>query len=257
MAGVEADEFFARDGVAEIEFVRADGIAFRADAEEFAFDGVEIVRGVERFGEDGIEGFGEAVARGGAIDGRIFKAVGNPDVGDAGGVEGLAEFGADAAAGDAVIDPEAADGRVVVREGETVGGFGMGEEGGIEIDADFLRAGPIDPTAEVGGFQRIALDSATGGVGGVDVAGVEVDAMTAGNAGEGCFKIGAEFLRCAGAAEVVAGNGQAAAELGRGVFEAADVVALPAVERNGNRGETLDGAIGIDAEFDVLFARNV
>ena len=81
--------------------------------------------------------------------------------------------------------------------------------------------------------------------------------MAAGDAGEGFFKIGAEFLRRAGAAEVVAGDGQAAAEFGRGVFEAADVVALPAVERNGNRGETVEGAIGIDAEFGVLFARNV
>ena len=51
------------------------------------------------------------------------------------------------------------------------------------------------------------------------------------------------------------GLGQSAAEFRRGVFKAADVVALPAVERDRNRGETIKGAIGIDAKFGILFAR--
>src|SRR5436190_11740852 len=43
MAGVETEQLLARDGVAEVEFVRADGATLRADAEEFSFHGIEVV----------------------------------------------------------------------------------------------------------------------------------------------------------------------------------------------------------------------
>jgi hypothetical protein len=42
MSGVEAEQDFSGDGVAEIEFVGAGDVAFGADAEEFSFDGVEV-----------------------------------------------------------------------------------------------------------------------------------------------------------------------------------------------------------------------
>jgi len=42
VAGVERDEDLAADGIAQVELVRADHVGFRADAEQFAFDGVEI-----------------------------------------------------------------------------------------------------------------------------------------------------------------------------------------------------------------------
>ena len=43
MAGVEAEQLLLRDGVAQIELVRADDVAFRADAEQLALDRVEVV----------------------------------------------------------------------------------------------------------------------------------------------------------------------------------------------------------------------
>ncbi len=55
MAGVEAEEFVVGDGVTEVELVRAGGVGFGADAEELAFDGVEIVFGIDGFGEDLIQ----------------------------------------------------------------------------------------------------------------------------------------------------------------------------------------------------------
>ena len=66
VAGVEAIELLPGDGVAEVELVRADDVALAADAEELALDGVEMVRGVEGFGEDGVErGFEITAAPGG------------------------------------------------------------------------------------------------------------------------------------------------------------------------------------------------
>ena len=68
VAGVEADGLLPRDGVAEIKFVRAGDVAFRADAEEFALHGVDFVLGGEFFREDGVERFEEALAGGDAVD---------------------------------------------------------------------------------------------------------------------------------------------------------------------------------------------
>ena len=40
---VEADGFLSGDGVAEIKFMRSGDVAFRANAEKFSFDGVDLV----------------------------------------------------------------------------------------------------------------------------------------------------------------------------------------------------------------------
>ena len=45
MAGVEAEEFFARDRVAEVKFVRTDDVTFTADAEQLRLNGVEVELG--------------------------------------------------------------------------------------------------------------------------------------------------------------------------------------------------------------------
>ena len=84
MAGIERQEFLARDGVAQIIFGRAGGVALGADAEQLGFHGVEVQPGIDGFGEDAIERFGEAPARAGAIGGDVFVAIGNPKVGDGG-----------------------------------------------------------------------------------------------------------------------------------------------------------------------------
>ena len=107
--------------------MRADDVTFRADAEEFGLDGVEVDVRVDRLFEDGVERFGQAFARRLAVGGRVLVAVGDPDVGDAGVPSCFADRCADLAAGDAVLDPELADRLVAVREGEAVGGFRMGE----------------------------------------------------------------------------------------------------------------------------------
>src|SRR5207244_8981892 len=54
VAGVEAEELAAREGVSQVELVRADDVALRADAEELALDGVAVELGVERLGGQGV-----------------------------------------------------------------------------------------------------------------------------------------------------------------------------------------------------------
>ena len=81
----------------------ADDVAFRADPEEFALDGVAVISWVDWLGEDRIERIGKPLARSLAVDGTILRAVGNPNVGDAGSSECLPDRGADAAASDPMV----------------------------------------------------------------------------------------------------------------------------------------------------------
>ena len=57
--------------------------------------------------------------------------------------------------------------------------------------------------------------------------------MLTGNEGENFLEVRTQFLRGAGAARIVAGDSKAASRIaGRGGFESADVIALPAVQRD-------------------------
>ena len=147
-----------------------------------------------------------------------------------------------------MLDPEIADRLLRVGEGEAVGRLGVGEAGGVEIHAHAVGFRPVDPTLEMLGLDFVAIDFFAAELA---VEGVEVQAVLAGNEGERLVEVGAEFVRGAGLAGVVAGHRDAAAEAFAGVFEAADVVALPAVEGDRDSGEFRHGGLGIDAEFGV------
>ena len=137
------------DRVAEIELVRADHVALRADPEQLAFDRVAVESRVERLAENLVERLLEPLARAMAIDRRVFRAVGNPDVRDRGRAELPPEMLADRAADDAVADPELPNAFVAAGEREPVGGQRMGEERAVEIQPDLPPLGPIDPASEM------------------------------------------------------------------------------------------------------------
>ena len=84
MAGVQAEGEALLGGIAEVKLVGADSVGFHADAEEFAFDGVDIPLRIDLRGEDGVEGIAQAFARGEAICGDVLVTVGDPDIGDGG-----------------------------------------------------------------------------------------------------------------------------------------------------------------------------
>ena len=56
------------------------------------------------------------------------------------------------------------------------------------------------------------------------------------------------FLRGAGAARIIAGDGEAAAEGGALVFETGDVIPLPTVQGDGEAGEGAQGPFDIDPQ---------
>ena len=249
VAGIEAQQLAAGGRVAEVELVRTGDVRLGADAEQLGLDCVEVVR--KRFGEDFIECGGQPLAWCHAVGGDVLEAVGNPDVGDRRGAERLAEGVADLAAALRVFDPEPAHAGVAVGQGEAVGSQRVGEAGGVEIETQPVLFRPIDPPLEVGDLDLVAVDLLAAELA---VDGVDVEAVFAGQQRVDQFKVGAQFLRVAGLAGVIAGHRQPAAEFGNGLLEAGDVVALPAMQRNRHGGESCEGGFGIDPEGGVLFA---
>ena len=87
------------------------------------------------------------------------------------------------------------------------------------------------------------------------VHGVEVEPVAAGDEGEGLLEVGPELLDGAGLARIGAGHLEAApGQAGVLLFEAADVVALPAVEGQGDRLQARQGFLGVDAALGVAVA---
>jgi hypothetical protein len=147
-----------------------------------------------------------------------------------------------------VFDPELADAFVRAGERESVGRLRMREERRIEIHADLLTLGPIDPTLKMFGANLVAIDALAAEVA---VEGVQIEPMRTGNQRKRLVQVGSQLVRRSRLAGIVSRHRQPAAQLFTGVFEAADVVALPTVERDRNRRESLDGRVGVDAECCV------
>ncbi len=63
----------------------------------------------------------------------------------------------------------------------------------------------------------------------------------------------AQFIGGARLAGIIAGGGDPAAQFAAGVFKAADIVALPAVQADGNFFQAGEGFFGIHAQGGVAF----
>ena len=86
------------------------------------------------------------------------------------------------------------------------------------------------------------------------VASVEVQAMFARDEREGLLQVGAQFIRRPRLAGVIAGGDESAAQRPADIFKAADVIALPAMDRNCDPGKRFKRGCGIHSQRQVAFA---
>ena len=108
--------------------------------------------------------------------------------------------------------------------------------------------GPVDPPLEVRGLDLVALDFLSTGLG---IAGVEVEPVRAGDQRQRLVQVGAQLIGRARLARIIARHRQSAADRFAGVLETADIVALPAVQRDRNLGEPLKRPVDIDPQRRV------
>ena len=136
-----------------------------------------------------------------------------------------------------MFNPKSARARVGVSQRESVNGPGVGEERGIEVQPESLITGPVLPACEVLRLQIVPFDSLPSGLG---VDRVKVEPMAARDKGKRPFGIHAEFNRRPCPPGMVASDGETSPDLLAGSLEASNIVALPAMEREWNRGKRLE-----------------
>ena len=129
-------------------------------------------------------------------------------------------------------DPEFPHRRVGMRERETVRRERMAEASRVEINAPLFSGGPIHPRRKIVHRQRVAVryGIAVGGV-----TGVQIQPQWTGTERRGHFQIRAQLFRRAGLAGIITGGQTAVARASFGaLFKATHIIALPAVQRDGN-----------------------
>ena len=247
VAGVEAESGLVLLRVAHIELVRTDDEALGPDAKELTLDSIDIVSGIESFGEDGVKAIRKALAEALAVGRQILHTVGNPYISHSGAAELLAHLGGDHAAALTVLDPKIARAGIRAAQSETIVCFRVRKVGRVEIHADTLTLTPVDPALEVFRLNRIAVDFLSAEIA---VDGVEVEAVVAREKTEHLLKVLTQLIDAARFAGVVTRHGKTATERARAFFESDDIIALPAVQRDwslGQDGESLFDITPIEA----------
>ena len=126
----------------------------------------------------------------------------------------------------------------------------MREARRVKIHAESVDPGPGDPIAEMVRCDGVAVNPPGAEL---SITGVKVHAMCAGNQCQRFLQIGAEFVRRAGLAGMIACDRKATAERLARVFKSAHIVALPALERDGNDGELFQRSVRVHAGLGVAF----
>lgn len=223
--------------------MRSDGERFAADSEEFGFHAVAHFWSAR--GQRCIEAVTQAFAGGDPIDRSVFVPVRNPDVIDGGRAEFFCEMGGDAAGTANVLNPELANGFVSVGERESIGGERMREQGGIEINSSQAISRPLNPRIKMLRLDRVTVDGLASKVA---VGGVKIESVGTWNQAECFVEVRSEFIEGSGAARMIAGDGNPTGESASGGFKAGDIIALPALERDGDGGQRAKRGFCIDPE---------
>ena len=149
-----------------------------------------------------------------------------------------------------MVDPELADLGIRRGQGQAVG-FGMGEEGGVEVTAQTSFLAEVHPLSKVLRLQLVPVYPVAILKNGI--AGVEVHLLGAGAQLQHHVQVSHQLFGSSGAAGIIAGGLDATSERLGGIgIEATDIVALPAVQRNGNVLEFCNRSISIDTKSRIF-----
>jgi hypothetical protein len=115
----------------------------------------------------------------------------------------------------------------------------------VEIQPDVPGFSPGNPIPKLVGAQGVTIDLLAVHF---SVGGVQIEAVAAGHKRNGLLEIRAQFIGSARFARVIAGHGQARAQLLPGILESTHVIPLPAMDGDRHAGELFERLFGIDAQ---------
>ena len=145
-----------------------------------------------------------------------------------------------------MADPVISDLFVGGGEGETALDHRVREEGGVEIDSEISFLCVFDPLIKILGLCVISFDLFIGDC----IYCVEIDALFAGHASESYIKISHKLLGSGCLAGIVTGNLNTARECSI-ALKSVDIIALPAMNGNGNTRKLVKSCLGIHTVFGI------
>ena len=141
------------------------------------------------------------------------------------------------------------------RESKPVGSQIVREAGRVKVEpVEFLRFCPIDPPFEMLGQDFIArnLFSLV-----FEIDGMQIKAVLSRNQRERLFGILAQFIGSTGFPRIVPGRKNSPARQTGSRLESANVIPLPAMQRNRHRRNFFQRGINIDADFGIALFRQL
>ena len=133
-------------------------------------------------------------------------------------------------------------------EGQPIIGARVRKIAGVEAHPPFIA--PVDPALEMCDRIFVAVDSLSVEI---RIAGVQVETVFPGNERKRLVKVLPELRDRAGFPRIVpCGLNAAAREAGIGFLKAPDIIALPAVQRSGNRLQCCECGFRVHAEGGIL-----
>src|SRR5580658_5372095 len=107
----------------------------------------------------------------------------------------------------------------------------MRKTGGVEIETETVLLRPGNPVRKMPWLDLVAIHFLATKFA---VECVQIQAMLARDERECLVDVGTEFVWRAGFAGMIARDGESVAECAANIFKAANVIALPALQRDGN-----------------------
>ena len=135
---------------------------------------------------------------------------------------------------------------------KTVVRFAVREAGGIKIQSELLFPSPLNPTLKMFRLQVIPFHLPTAGF---RVTGMQIQPMLSWNERQRGLQVSAKFIGGARLSRISAGHREPAADVDAGILKSADIVTLPAMQRNRNLRKLLHRRMHIDAQIRIPFYR--
>ncbi len=211
-----------------------------------------MVRRVQLFANHFIQRRQQALTRGEAVHGDVFHPVRDPDVHHRWRAQLLAKVRRHAAAGLHVVDPELTNFVIGVGEGKAVGAQRMREAGRVKIQPQLVGFRPLDPVLKVFRLDGVAIDRRVG----LQIDSVQVQAFWPRDQAQGQFQIGPQLGGVTRLARIVTCGLDAAGQRTAWVLKPGDIIALPAVHRDGQTVELTQSLLDIHAHGgETLFSQ--
>ena len=246
VTGIQSNDFLILRSIANVEVVRAHGIAFQTDTENLRLD--TILHVIVFFCKDFIQRVLQQSTIFHAVHGDVLATIMHPQVHDTRIVLTLTHLFGNGTTTLGVLNPKITDSFIRIRQGQ-VARLRMRERCGIEVQLHVVLSSPLHPALEMRRFYLITIYKLTTEV---TIYFVQIQAMVTRNQRSSLEDIGTQFIDIASLARIVARSLNATGQFACR-FKAGNIVCLPTMKRQLNLLQLFHHFLYIDTDSCITF----